>query len=96
MFGAQIYVANLVTTGMAQEMGPLMAAVIMAGRTGAAFAAELGTMQVNQETDALRTLGGRPDPVSRRAQDAGADADAAAARLLRDPDGHPGRLASSA
>ena len=61
MFGAQIYVANLVTTGMAQEMGPLMAAVIMAGRTGAAFAAELGTMQVNQETDALRTLA--VDPV---------------------------------
>jgi phospholipid/cholesterol/gamma-HCH transport system permease protein len=60
MFGAQIYVANLVTTGMAQEMGPLMAAVIMAGRTGAAFAAELGTMQVNQETDALRTLGVDP------------------------------------
>jgi phospholipid/cholesterol/gamma-HCH transport system permease protein len=41
---------------MAQEMGPLMAAVIIAGRTGAAFAAELGTMQVNRETDALRTL----------------------------------------
>ena len=61
LFGAQIYVANLVTTGMAQEMGPLMAAVIIAGRTGAAFAAELGTMQVNQETDALRTLG--VDPV---------------------------------
>ena len=60
LFGAQIYVANLVTTGMAQEMGPLMAAVIMAGRTGAAFAAELGTMQVNQETDALRTLGVNP------------------------------------
>ncbi len=56
LFGAQIYVANLVTTGMAQEMGPLMAAVIIAGRTGAAFAAELGTMQVNRETDALRTL----------------------------------------
>ena len=56
LFGAQIYVANLVTTGMAQEMGPLMAAVIIAGRTGAAFAAELGTMQVNQETDALSTL----------------------------------------
>ena len=61
LFGAQIYVANLVTTGMAQEMGPLMAAVIMAGRTGASFAAELGTMQVNQETDALRTLA--VDPV---------------------------------
>ena len=60
LFGAQIYVANLVTTGMAQEMGPLMAAVIMAGRTGAAFAAELGTMQVNQETDALRTLAVEP------------------------------------
>ncbi len=60
MFGAQIYVANLVTTGMAQEMGPLMAAVIMAGRTGASFAAELGTMQVNQETDALRTLAVEP------------------------------------
>ena len=56
LFGAEIFVANLVTTGMAQEMGPLMAAVIIAGRTGAAFAAELGTMQVNQETDALRTL----------------------------------------
>ena len=56
LFGAQIYVANLVTTGMAQEMGPLMAAVIMAGRTGASFAAELGTMQVNQEIDAQRTL----------------------------------------
>jgi phospholipid/cholesterol/gamma-HCH transport system permease protein len=61
LFGAQIYIANLVTTGMAQEMGPLMAAVIIAGRTGAAFAAELGTMQVNQETDALRTLA--VDPV---------------------------------
>lgn len=61
LFGAQIYVANLVTAGMAQEMGPLMAGVIMAGRTGAAFAAELGTMQVNQETDALRTLA--VDPV---------------------------------
>ena len=60
MFGAQLYVANLVTTGMAQEMGPLMAAVIMAGRTGAAFAAELGTMQVNQEIDAQRTLAINP------------------------------------
>ena len=89
MFGAQIYVANLVTTGMAQEMGPLMAAVIMAGRTGAAFAAELGTMQVNQETDALRTLAVDPVEFLVVPADAGADADAAAARLLRDPDGHP-------
>jgi phospholipid/cholesterol/gamma-HCH transport system permease protein len=60
MFGAQIYVANLVTTGMAQEMGPLMAAVIMAGRTGAAFAAQLGTMKVTQEVDALTTTGLSP------------------------------------
>lgn len=56
-FGAQIYVANLVGLGMAREMGAMMTAVIMAGRTGAAFAAQLGTMRVNQEIDALTTLG---------------------------------------
>jgi phospholipid/cholesterol/gamma-HCH transport system permease protein len=60
MFGAQIYVANLVGLGMAREMGPMMAAVIMAGRTGAAFAAQLGTMQVNEEIDALVTMGISP------------------------------------
>jgi phospholipid/cholesterol/gamma-HCH transport system permease protein len=60
VFGAQIYVANLVAIGMAREMGAMMAAVIMAGRTGAAYAAELGTMQVNEEIDALRTLGISP------------------------------------
>ncbi|MFZ1429812.1 MAG: ABC transporter permease [Geminicoccaceae bacterium] len=60
LFGAQIFVANLVAIGMAREMGPMMAAVIMAGRTGAAYAAELGTMQVNEEIDALRTLGVSP------------------------------------
>jgi phospholipid/cholesterol/gamma-HCH transport system permease protein len=56
-FGAQIYVADLVGIGMTREMGAMMAAVIMAGRTGAAFAAQLGTMQVNEEVDALITLG---------------------------------------
>ena len=56
LFGAQIFVANLVAIAMLREMGPLMASLIMAGRTGSAYAAELGTMQVNQETDALRTL----------------------------------------
>jgi len=56
-FGAQIYVADLVGIGMTREMGAMMAAVIMAGRTGAAFAAQLGTMQVNEEIDALTTLG---------------------------------------
>src|SRR5690606_27654646 len=56
-FGAQVYVANLVGLGMVREMGPLMTAVIMAGRTGAAYAAQLGTMQVNEEIDALKTMG---------------------------------------
>jgi phospholipid/cholesterol/gamma-HCH transport system permease protein len=59
-FGAQIYVANLVSVAMLREMGAVMAGVIMAGRTGAAFAAQLGTMQVNEEIDALRTFGISP------------------------------------
>ena len=56
-FGAEMYVANLVGVAMTREMGAIMAAVIMAGRTGAAFAAQLGTMQVNEEIDALETFG---------------------------------------
>ncbi|MGE5442402.1 MAG: ABC transporter permease [Bacteroidota bacterium] len=60
MFGAQIFVANLVAIGMTREMGAMMTAIIMAGRTGAAFAAQLGTMQVNEEIDALKTLGVDP------------------------------------
>ncbi|MBW1982704.1 MAG: ABC transporter permease [Deltaproteobacteria bacterium] len=60
MFGAQIYVANLVGIAVAREMAPMMVGIIMAGRTGAAFAAQLGTMQVNEEIDALRTLGISP------------------------------------
>jgi len=59
-FGAQIYVADLVGIAMTREMGAMMAGIIMAGRTGAAFAAELGTMQVNEEIDALTTLGISP------------------------------------
>jgi phospholipid/cholesterol/gamma-HCH transport system permease protein len=59
-FGAQIYVANLVGLAMVLEMGAMMTAIIMSGRTGAAFAAQLGTMQVNQEIDALTTLGVSP------------------------------------
>jgi phospholipid/cholesterol/gamma-HCH transport system permease protein len=57
LFGAEIYIANLVGLGMTREMGAMMAAIIMAGRTGAAFAAQLGTMQVNEEIDALQTMG---------------------------------------
>jgi phospholipid/cholesterol/gamma-HCH transport system permease protein len=60
MFGAQIYVANLVGIAMAREMGALMTGIIMSGRTGAAFAAQIGTMQVNEEIDALKTMGISP------------------------------------
>ena len=56
-FGAQIYVADLVGLGMTREMGAVMTGIIMAGRTGAAYAAQLGTMQVNEEIDALSTMG---------------------------------------
>jgi phospholipid/cholesterol/gamma-HCH transport system permease protein len=56
-FGADLYVANLVAISLLRELGPLLASVILAGRTGSAFAAELGTMKVNEEIDALRTMG---------------------------------------
>jgi phospholipid/cholesterol/gamma-HCH transport system permease protein len=59
-FGAQIYVADLVGIATVREMGAMMTAIIMAGRTGAAFAAQLGTMQVNEEIDALSTFGFSP------------------------------------
>jgi phospholipid/cholesterol/gamma-HCH transport system permease protein len=59
-FGAGIYVANLVAIGVARELGALMTGIVMCGRTGAAFAAVLGTMTVNEEVDALRTMGLKP------------------------------------
>jgi len=59
-FGAQIFVADLVGLGMAREMGAMMTAIIMAGRTGASFAAQLGTMTANEEVDALKTMGISP------------------------------------
>ncbi|HLP02598.1 MAG TPA: ABC transporter permease [Opitutaceae bacterium] len=59
-FGADIYVADLIGIGVVREMGPMMAAVVLAGRTGAAFAAELGNMKANEEIDALETLGLSP------------------------------------
>lgn len=59
-FGAQLYIANMVAIGMTREMGALMTAIIMAGRTGAAYAAELGSMQANEEIDALKTFGFPP------------------------------------
>ncbi|MFV0626508.1 MAG: MlaE family ABC transporter permease [Alphaproteobacteria bacterium] len=56
MFGAEIYVASLVGVSMVRLMGAIMTGIIMAGRTGAAYAATIGTMQVNEEVDALRTM----------------------------------------
>src|SRR5205823_437599 len=56
-FGAQIYVADLVAIAMVREMGCIMTGIIMAGRTGSGFAAQLGSMKVTQEIDALTTLG---------------------------------------
>ena len=59
-FGAEVYVADLVGIATVRELGPIMTAIIMAGRTGAAFAAQLGSMQVNEEIDALQTTGISP------------------------------------
>jgi len=59
-FGAQIYVADLVALGQTREIAPMMTGIVMAGRTGAAYAAQLGTMQVNEEIDALKTFGFAP------------------------------------
>jgi phospholipid/cholesterol/gamma-HCH transport system permease protein len=59
-FGAQIYVANLIGLSVLREMGPLMTAIVVAGRSGSAFAAELGTMKVREEIDALITMGLNP------------------------------------
>ena len=59
-FGANIYVASLVGVAMVSELGPIMTAIIVAGRSGSAFAAEIGTMKVNEEVDALVTMGFDP------------------------------------
>lgn len=59
-FGASLYVADLVGIAMVREMGVVMTAIIMSGRTGAAFAAHLGSMKANEEIDALRTFGFDP------------------------------------
>ena len=60
-FGAEIYIADFVGMSITRELGPLITAIIVAGRTGSAFAAELGTMKVNEEIDAFTTMG--LDPV---------------------------------
>jgi phospholipid/cholesterol/gamma-HCH transport system permease protein len=59
-FGANIYVASLVSLAMVRELGPIMTAIIVAGRSGSAFAAEIGTMKISDEVDALFTMGFEP------------------------------------
>jgi phospholipid/cholesterol/gamma-HCH transport system permease protein len=59
-FGANMYVASLVAIAMVRELGPIMTAILVAGRSGSAFAAEIGTMKVNEEVDALVTMGFDP------------------------------------
>ena len=59
-FGANIYVASLVSLAMTRELGPIMTAIIVAGRSGSAYAAEIGTMKINEEIDALFTMGFDP------------------------------------
>lgn len=60
MFGAEIYVAALVAISMIRILGAIMTGIIMSGRTGASYAAEIGTMKVNEEIDALETMGVSP------------------------------------
>mgnify|MGYP003297815415 CR=1 FL=1 len=57
MFGVEIYVADLLSVALFRELGPLVTAIILAGRSGSAFAAEIGTMKVDEELDALTTMG---------------------------------------
>jgi phospholipid/cholesterol/gamma-HCH transport system permease protein len=79
-FGANIYVANLVGISMVREFGPIMTGIMLAGRSGSAIAAELGTMKVSEEIDALKTMG--IDPVRFLVLAARVDPDR---RLRRDP-----------
>lgn len=57
MFGVEVYVADLLAIALFRELGPLVTAIVLAGRSGSAFAAEIGTMKVNEELDALTTMG---------------------------------------
>ena len=59
-FGANIYVASLVALAMVSELGPIMTAIVVAGRSGSLFAAEIGTMQISEEVDALYVMGINP------------------------------------
>ena len=60
MFGANIYVASLVSLAITRELGPIMTAIVVAGRSGSSFASEIGTMKISEEVDALFTMGFDP------------------------------------
>ena len=91
-FGAEIYTVNLLGVSILRELGVLLTAIIIAGRSGSAFTAQIGTMRVNEEIDAMRTLGLDPVEVLVLPRLFGAVADLAAAGVLRRFDGDPGRL----
>ncbi len=90
-FGANVYVASLVAVAIVRELGPIMTAILVAGRSASAFAAEIGTMMVNDEVDALVTMGFDPIrflvvPETDRHR-AGSAAPDPLCRSLRDPGG---------
>ncbi len=87
-FGADIFVMDLVALAMLRELSPLLTAIIVAGRSGSAYTAQIGTMKVTEEIDALRTDRRRAAGTARRTQDGGARHGAAAAHRLY---GHHGR-----
>ena len=83
MFGAQIFIANMIGIVMIREFSPIFTAIIFAGRSGSAFAAEIGTMKVNEELNALETMGLDPHPLPRHPAGPRGDApDAGAGRVL--------------
>ena len=90
LFGAQVYVADIVAIAMVRVMGAIMTGIIMAGRTGAAFAAQIGTMQVNEEIDALETMGISSCGFSGASEDDRPDHHDALALPLRGSHGHRG------
>ena len=81
-FGTNIFIVDLVGISLLREIAPLIVAILIAGRSGSAYAAEIGTMKVTEELDAVRTLGISPMPAARTSPDAGADDRLAAAHGL--------------
>ena len=83
-FGAEVYTINLIGRITVRELGVLMTAIMVAGRSGSAFAAQIGTMKITEEIDAMRTIGVSPIEALVLPRHDGVDADDAAARLLGD------------